>query len=145
MICSPKKSRENNGATGASHPTKQMSISYKISGRCRASAPTSSLLNYSCLVGDDAFHRPAKLHKNQRRKNIIAPSDEGAVVALSRLGERKTICIFASSVSPSVFCFAKSTSLVRGRKGICCNIKGLPPPQNFVKFHGAPRAGHHTM
>ena len=33
-----------------------------------------------------------KQQKTPRRKNIIAPSDEGAVVALSRLGERKTIC-----------------------------------------------------
>ena len=49
----------------------------------------------------------AKSHTNPRRKNIIAPSDEGAVVALSRLGERKTICFFANSFSPSVFCFAK--------------------------------------
>ena len=66
-------------------------------------------------------------------------------------------------ISPSVFCFAKSTSLVRGRKGICCNIKGLhyspagsdsasahcirrgvhrtpaPPPQNHIKIPGGHR------
>ena len=58
-----------------------------------------------------------------RRKNIIAPSDEGSVVALSRPGERNTICFFANSVSPSVFCFAKSTSLVRGRKGIAVILR----------------------
>ena len=56
-----------------------------------------------------------------------APSDEGADERSETEGEKSRNFIYSAFFSPSVFCFAKSTSLVRGGKAHENPIIGIEP------------------
>ena len=79
-------------------------------------------------------------------KTLLPPLTRGLSWRCHDWGREKLL-FSENIVSPSVFCFAKSTSLVRGRKGICCNIKGLhysPAGSDSASAHCFRRGVHRT-
>ena len=100
-------------------------------GKCRYGRFTNRPQNHIQICGE---------------KILLPPLTRGLSWRCHDWGREKLL-FSENIVSPSVFCFAKSTSLVRGRKGICCNIKGLhysPAGSDSASAHCIRRGVHRT-